>query len=323
MKKPWLSLPAGIAYKLSHPLLKLIGLAKSPRTFTWRPFTWRGLQFANPLGISGGLDKNAEYLNAWWALGAGFVEIGTVTPLAQTPNPGKIIARDNKHHAVWNKMGFPNEGVAAVKSRLKQIKRPYHTPLFINIGKNRQTENKNASQDYLHCIRELKPYADAFIVNVSSPNTAGLRDLLTPENLANLLKPLISECAGKVPLLLKLSPDMTDSDFSSALVSSLELGIDGWILTNTTLARDIDLNFSKEGGVSGRPLAARSKELLKLAVQTLGDKRHGKLLISVGGVMTAKDVFERLNLGAQLVQIYSALIFEGPTFFCQVAEEAE
>lgn len=316
-------MPAEVAYKFSHTILKFISATQSPKKYSWRPYSWRGLHFSNPLGISGGLDKNAEYLNAWWAIGSAFIEVGTVTPKAQLANPGNIIARDNSQFALWNKMGFPNEGAAAIKSRLAKLKRPYQTPLFINIGKNRDTENKNAVQDYLYCIRELAPHADAFVINISSPNTAGLRDLVSPENLSHLLKPLVAECDGKIPLLLKLSPDMTDADFSSTLLISCELGVDGWIITNTTLARQTGLNFPKEGGVSGRPLADRSKELLKIAVKTLGEKSKTKLLISVGGVLSAEDVFERLRLGAQLIQVYSALIFEGPSFFRKVAEQAD
>lgn len=169
-------------------------------------------------------------MNAWWALGAGFVEIGTITPRPQAANPGKIMARDKHGAKYMEQNGLPkNDGVKAVKSRLAETKRPYHTPLFINIGKNRQTENKNAAQDYLHCIRELSPHADAFVINISSPNTAGLRELLNPENLSTLLKPLIKECTGKIPLLLKLSPDMSNAEMTSALLTTSELGIDGWI----------------------------------------------------------------------------------------------
>lgn len=333
LKKPWLLLPAKVAHDFSSSALRLWSVFAFTQDFSWKPFTWRGLHFRNPLGPSGGVDKNGELIKTWWAFGAGFIEIGTVTPRPQQANPGKIIKRDNRRFALWNKMGFPNDGVDQIKTRLKKIKRPYVTPIFINIGKNRDTENARAAEDYLICIRELREYADAFVVNVSSPNTADLRDLLKPENLKSLLQPLLNECRGRsdratgehqasLPLILKLSPDMSDTDFRTALDVSFSLGIDGWILTNTTLSRDAGLHFPAEGGVSGQPLTDRSKTLLKLAVDHLGDRRAGKLLISVGGVMTPQDVFERLRLGAQLVQVYTALVFEGPKFFLKVANES-
>lgn len=322
IRKPWLFLPATWALELSHPALKLWGAIAQPRVKTWSPLHWRGLHFQNPLGISGGLDKNAEHVQAWWAFGAGFVEVGTVTPLPQTPNPGQIIQRDFGSKALWNKMGFPNSGVSAMKARLSQISKPHKTPIFVNIGKNRNTPNNEAVRDYLNCMHVLKEEADAFVVNISSPNTSGLRDLLLPENLIQLLKPLVKEASTtKTPVLLKLSPDMTDEQVTATLDLSAELGIDGWILTNTTLARAENSPFPKEGGVSGEPLAARSKALLQLCVRHLGPRRQNRLLISAGGVMTAHDVQERLMLGADLVQVYSTLVFSGPGFFHQVARD--
>jgi dihydroorotate dehydrogenase len=324
IKKPWLLLSAKLAHDLSQPALKLYGFFKSPKPFCWKSFQWRHLHFENPLGTSGGVDKNAETTSAFWALGAGFLEVGTVTPRPQNPNPGNILDRDFSLQAVWNKMGFPNKGVANMKSNLKKISRPYPTPLFINIGKNRDTKNDDAVQDYLFCIKELWPFADAFVVNISSPNTSGLRDLLQPPNLSKLLAPLISECKShNLPILLKLSPDMSESDLKSALDISSDLGIDGWILTNTTLQRAAGVHFPPEGGVSGAPLSELSKTILKSAVRHLGDKRNQKLLISVGGILTPKDILERLELGAHLVQVYSALIFEGPTFFKKVAQDQQ
>lgn len=312
-----------MAFSLGHVVLKTCNFILNPRHYNWSSLEWRGLQFANPLGTSGGIDKNAELTRAWWSFGAGFVEVGTITPRAQEANPGQIVDRDNIKMALWNKMGFPNAGVATAKKHLDSLPRPHFTPVFVNIGKNRDTKNEQALDDYLYCIRELRGVADAFVVNISSPNTTGLRDLLKPESLRKFLLPLVEECAGQIPLLLKLSPDMEDADFLSALEISCDLGVDGWILTNTTLARESGMKFSSEGGVSGRPLSARSKALLQKAVSHLGPRRQGKLLVSVGGVMTADEVFERLRLGADLVQVYSALVFSGPTFFEKVANKFE
>lgn len=320
-KKPWLNLPAGVAHSLSTPILKLYGATHAPRSYPWGSFSWKGLHFSNPLGTSGGVDKNAELMDAWWALGAGFVEVGTITPQPQGPNPGEILLRDNARQALWNKMGFPNDGVKVVRSRLSQLKRPHFTPVFVNVGKNRQTLNEQAAQDYLQVIQELRDFADAFVVNISSPNTADLRELLKPENLKKFLAQLLSKSEDR-PLLLKLSPDMTVEDFISALQVSSELGISGWIITNTTLERTSGLSFPKDGGVSGQPLAERAEYLLKIARKTLGDQKGDRLLVSAGGVLSSDDVFRRLELGADLVQVYSALIFQGPSFFSQVAKAA-
>ncbi len=322
LKKPWLFLSARVAHELSAIFLKTYGAIRSPKLVQWQSFDWRGLHFANPLGTSGGLDKNAEQVRGWWAFGVGFVEVGTVTPQPQEPNPGHILDRYTPSKAVWNKMGFPNKGVAHLKTQLQKIKRPYATPVFVNIGKNRETPNENALQDYLFAVRELRDEADAFVVNVSSPNTKGLRDLLQPAALTKLLEPLIAECKAEKPLLLKLSPDLSDEDFKQVLDVSYQVGIDGWILTNTTTARTEKTPFPAEGGASGEPLKARSKHLLQLALSHLGQRKENRLLISVGGVMSPEDVFDRLRLGANLVQVYSILVFEGPGFFRRVARNA-
>jgi dihydroorotate dehydrogenase len=188
----------------------------------------------------------------------------------------------------------------------------------VNIGKNRTTSNENASHDYKVLLDLFADVADVFVVNISSPNTKGLRELLEPTQLAEFLKPLIK--AKKQPLLLKLSPDMDDALLKRTLDVSLGAGVDGWVLTNTTLAREPNSRFSTEGGVSGRPLAERSKEILKIAVDHLGARREDRLIISSGGVLTPEDVNERLRLGANLVQVYAALIFDGPLFFRKVGD---
>lgn len=328
MTKPWLWLPARVAHDLSPLFLQAYSFLREPVRYEWRPFAWQGLQFANRLGLAGGVDKDAGSIRAWWALGAGFVEIGTVTPQPQGPNPGRIMARDSQNLALWNKMGFPSAGMEKVARNLARLPRPYHTPVFINIGKNRTTTNEYAAQDYVACMRQLAPFADAFVVNISSPNTTGLRDLLKRENLRKFLEPIVSERARlpkaratSLPLLLKLSPDLQQEDLASALETSLDLQMDGWIVSNTTLQRGNDSPFPNEGGVSGGPLAALSLEILRKTLALLGTKRQGKLLISAGGILSAKDVRERLELGADLVQVYSALIFQGPGFFKDVARQ--
>ncbi len=322
--KPWLWLPPKIAHDLSPFALKLIGHTRPPRSYPWDSFAWRGLHFANRLGIAGGVDKNASMVQGWWSLGAGFIEIGTVTPKPQSPNPGLIIDRDPATLTLWNKMGFPSVGAAVVEKNLRRLPAPRQTPLFVNIGKNRQTPNEEAATDYVSCLQTLSGFADAFVINISSPNTQGLRDLQGAASLENLLSKVMhareKSRAPQTPLLLKLSPDLSTTDLHTALDVSHALNLEGWILTNTTFSREPGSRFPKEGGVSGRPLSGLSKETLKNALKHLGSRRDGKLVISAGGILTPEDVFERLELGADLTQVYTALIFQGPGFFKQVAK---
>ncbi|WP_415063134.1 quinone-dependent dihydroorotate dehydrogenase [Bdellovibrio sp.] len=319
--KPWLLLPPQWAHDLSSLALPLYSLIHGRKTPHWKSFSWRDLHFANPLGIAGGVDKNAENLKDWWSLGCGFVEIGTVTPLPQSPNPGKIMDRDLKLHAMWNKMGFPSEGADETFYNLMSYAPNYRTPIFVNIGKNRHTPNNQAVQDYLTLIDKFRPLADAYVVNISSPNTKGLRDLQNKDNLTSLLGPIIDRVSHfePTPVLVKLSPDMGDEALAETVLHCQGLGIHGFVLTNTTLSRPPGCHFPEEGGLSGAPLKELSQRALKIAVESLGKKRDGLLLVSVGGVLTPEDVFERLQMGADLVQIYSALVFHGPHFFHDVA----
>jgi dihydroorotate dehydrogenase len=316
--KPWLWLSPALAHKLSPTVLKSLSVFGSEKPPEWEPLEWRGLRFPNRLGIAGGVDKDATNIRSWWRLGAGFVEIGTITPQPQPGNTPPVLDRDVPHEALWNRMGFPSQGVKRVKTRLQEMRRPFLTPVFANIGKNAATPLESAADDYLELLRHLRGTVDGFVVNISSPNTKGLRDLLKPERLQSFLQPIL---AGKQePILLKLSPDMEPEELERVLGISHDLGMDGWILTNTSQGIRDGLKFPKEGGVSGRPLGPRSKELLAQALQILGAHRQGKLIVSVGGVMNDQDVRERLALGADLVQVYSALIFEGPYFFRKVAK---
>jgi dihydroorotate dehydrogenase len=165
--------------------LKANTLIKKPKHLRWKPFEFKGLRFTNTIGTSGGVDKNAEHIQDWWRYGVGFQELGTVTPERQDPNPGKIIDRAHRKKAVWNKMGFPNEGLEYFIKNISNIPHPYYTPLFLNIGKNRWTPNDKAHEDYITCLKALYSYADAFVINISSPNTSGLRDLLQKTNCAS------------------------------------------------------------------------------------------------------------------------------------------
>ncbi len=321
--RPWLWLSPTLAHKLSPPLLNGLHLLTfgAGRPPEWRPLDWRGLHFPNRLGVAGGVDKDARNVQAWWSLGAGFLEVGTITPQPQPGNTPPVVDRDVTVEAVWNRLGFPSQGVLRVKRRLEDLPAPRSTPVFANIGKNASTPLEQAHEDYILLLRELRGLVDGFVINISSPNTKGLRELLRPEKLIEFLSPVLQSVPKPhVPILLKLSPDMEDAELERVLEISLNLGIDGWVLTNTSQGIRDGLDFPKEGGVSGRPLAARSREVLRRTVEILGPRREGKLLVSVGGVSGWDEVNERLAMGADLVQVYSALIFEGPRFFKRVAK---
>ncbi|MGE0763671.1 MAG: quinone-dependent dihydroorotate dehydrogenase [Bdellovibrionales bacterium] len=326
--RPWLWLPAGLAHRLSPWALQVYSQIKPLQTLTWSPFVWRDLEFTNRLGLAGGADKDGVNVQAWWTFGPGFLEIGTITPQPQPGNSGKRIDRDVKNSAVWNRLGFPSRGVEFVASRLKQLYQPRFTPIFANVGKNATTPLERAHEDYMACMRKLRGLVDAFIINISSPNTQGLRDLLKPENLQPFLSSIIEDNRqytrgqSHTPILLKVSPDMSEDDLAQVLDTSLKVGLDGWVLTNSSIDLRQGLNFPKEGGVSGKPLSATAKRFLGQTVAHLGERRGDRLLISVGGVMTPDDVFERLDMGADLVQVYSALVMSGPKFFREVADHA-
>lgn len=331
--KPWLWLPPQIAHDLSPYGLKILSRWPSRSNSQWNSLTWttqhnKQLHFINPLGIAGGLDKNAQSVLDWQRLGCGFVEIGTVTPEPQSPNPGKIMDRDMNNQALWNKMGFPSQGSDFVFNNIEIIRRSkeLNIPLFVNLGKNRTTSNEKAHFDYTKLMTQFQNSADAFVVNISSPNTTGLRDLAKSESFTPFISALASHhstLTNKPPLLLKLSPDLAPSDLSEVIYICINYGIDGFILTNTTTNRDFTPHFPTEGGVSGKPLQKFSLQALEIASKICSSEKTKKIIISTGGVMTAADVFERIERGADLVQVYSTLIFEGPLFFRKVAKFAE
>jgi dihydroorotate dehydrogenase len=321
--KVWLLVPPKFAHDYAPIALRLAAAFRERIAYEWLPFEWKGMRFPNRLGLAGGVDKNGALIEEWWKFGPGFLEIGTTTPKAQAANSGKIIDRDIETNALWNKMGFPNHGVYAMRENLKDIPVDRTTPIFANIGKNRFTENENASQDYAECVDALSGLVDAFVINISSPNTSGLRELLQPQHLKRFLGHVLAARNKSqnptTPVLLKLSPDLEEHELREVVSTSSALGVNGFIATNTTLGRNYGSRFPKEGGVSGQPLAERTNATLTAVVRELGSDRSNKLVISAGGILTADDVKERLDLGADLVQVYTALIFDGPAFFKNVA----
>lgn len=326
MIKPWLWLPPKLAHDLSPFAVEMYSWLQSENTPQWGSFSWRNLHFKNRLGLAGGADKNAEHIKAWKKLGCGFIEVGTITPLSQNSNPGKIFDRSIADQALWNKMGFPSAGADEACYNLRALQYQERVPLFINIGKNRHTPIDQAHQDYTFLIEKFNDHADAFVVNISSPNTKGLRDLAKKENLESFLNPIAmtkKSLNSDKPILLKLSPDLEEGDLKRILDISIQNHVDGFVLTNTTLSRETIKNFPAEGGISGKPLSELSKHALKTAIAHLGAEKSKKLIISVGGVMTAEDVFERIDIGADLVEVYSALVFSGLSFFRKVKRAAD
>ncbi len=295
---------------------------QSTQSSEWHPRKWRHLHFRNPLGIAGGLDKTGQSIEAWWDLGAGFIEIGTVTPYAQDPNPGKIMDRFKNTEALWNKMGFPSPGHQAVRFEIEKNFSERKTPIFLNIGKNRTTPNERAHDDYLFLMDHMHSVCDIFVVNISSPNTTGLRQLFTKEYFEPLMEKLMAKAHQlNKPLLLKISPDESPDKLETIIRTSHQQGVDGYVVSNTTTQRPSPSPYPVDGGLSGKPLANASKQTLKDVIQILGSDRNNKLIINAGGITSGDDVRERMSLGADLCQIYSALIFRGPFIFSKIARE--
>lgn len=289
-----------------------------------------GLHFKNPVGLGAGFDKNARYLRELEALGFGFVEIGTVTPLAQAGNPKPRLFRLKADNALINRMGFNNDGVKVVAERLKTWRDreavsddqpPVGNKGLIiggNIGKNKVTANEDAWKDYDICFRELHPYVDYFVVNVSSPNTPGLRELQEKESLGKILRHLQMINNGKAvakPILLKIAPDLTREQVDDVIELALEIKLDGLVASNTTIARaglitpDSRIKEIGAGGLSGKPLQNRSTEI----VSYIHQQTAGQIpVIASGGIFTADHAREKINAGAALIQVWTGFIYEGP-----------
>ncbi|MDT7919510.1 MAG: quinone-dependent dihydroorotate dehydrogenase [Meiothermus sp.] len=273
-----------------------------------------GLRFPNPIGLAAGFDKNAVAVRTWAALGFGHVEIGSVTALPQPGNPRPRLFRLPQDQALINRMGFNNEGAQAVAARLAHLQETFGrppVPLGINLGKSRVTPLEEAPQDYLQSLSRLWPYGDYFAINVSSPNTPGLRALQDKDRLEELLAALAGFVQGQKPLLLKIAPDLTWEQIDEILALVEQYRLSGLIATNTTTARSgLQTPIDEVGGLSGKPLRARSLEVLKY----LHAQLQGRLpIVSVGGIFSAEDVWERLSNGATLVQVYTGLVYEGPS----------
>ncbi|WP_448212982.1 quinone-dependent dihydroorotate dehydrogenase [Colwellia sp. MEBiC06753] len=288
-----------------------------------KPVEVMGINFPNPVGLAAGLDKNGECIQAFSALGFGFVEVGTVTPRPQPGNPKPRIFRLVEANGIINRMGFNNKGVDYLVDQVRKAN--FNGVLGINIGKNKDTPEENAKDDYIACMRKVYEYASYITVNISSPNTPGLRSLQYGDALNELLSALkaeqkaLSEQHGKyIPIAVKIAPDLTEEEVNGIAECLVNNNIDGVIATNTTLARDKVAHLphgDEQGGLSGAPVKDQSTTVIKQLAKAL----DGKLpIIGVGGILSAEDAKEKLDAGASLVQLYTGFIYQGPDLIKEI-----
>ncbi len=290
-----------------------------------RPCHLMGLDFPNPIGLAAGLDKNARYINSLALLGCGFIEVGTVTPRSQPGNPQPRLFRLHAAQALINRMGFNNDGIDNLLANVK--KAHFKGILGINIGKNFDTPLPQALGDYLICLHKIYAYADYITINISSPNTPGLRQLQQAKELAQLLsglkqaqQQLAQQHKKYVPLVIKIAPDLSTTELTTIAEQLLEYQIEGVIATNTTLSRCGVENLphaQEAGGLSGAPLSARATEVVAQLYHLLGDQIP---IIAAGGVMSVADAQAKWQAGARLIQVYTGLIYQGPTLIKELAE---
>lgn len=309
--------------RLPGSLLRLFG---GNNNLNDQPKTVMGLKFPNPVGLAAGFDKNADYIDALGQFGFGFIEVGSITPKPQPGNEKPRMFRLAEQEAVINRMGFNNKGIEHLVAQVK--KRRYKGLLGINIGKNLTTPLERAHEDYLICLRQAYQHADYITVNISSPNTPGLRDLQLGEPLKVLLKTLktsqqnLAQQHGRyVPLAVKVAPDMADEDISTFCDTARQFEIDGIIAGNTTSTRqgvEQSLHASEAGGLSGQPLTDKARRTIALLAQRL----QGELpVIGCGGIGSADDALGHLKAGADLIQIYTGFIYRGPTLINNIRRE--
>ena len=335
-------LPPETAHYFSMNVLKLFCSVGFTRRVVSKIFTHDlplnvdlfGLTFKNPVGLGAGFDKNAKYLREIEALGFGFVEIGTVTPVPQAGNPKPRLFRLPKDKALINRMGFNNDGVEMIAMRLKKWRQNLKSQtsngkLIVggNIGKNKKTPNEEAWKDYEICFKALHPYVDFFVVNVSSPNTPGLRELQEKDSLKKILTHLQSMNSSfelKKPVLLKIAPDLSWEQIDDLIDLAKEIQLDGLVATNTTVSRDQlqSANHKLEaigaGGLSGKPLQNRSTEI----VSYINNKTGGNIpIIASGGIFNGQDAREKMKAGAKLVEVWTGFVYEGPFIAKKIAKE--
>ena len=303
------------AHRLTLAMMRPLALLRSPApdppalaTAPW------GIRFANPLGLAAGMDKDIRAVPAWQAIGFGFAELGTVTPLPQPGNPRPRVWRLTEHSALVNRLGFPSAGMEAAARRLEFLRRRgLRIRLGLNLGPNRDTPRERVASDYAAMVARLGAMVDFIVVNVSSPNTPGLRDWQSPARLGALLRPILAETiklTPRRPLLVKLSPDLNAPVLASICEAVASAGVDGLVACNTTTARAVvGVLTEHEGGLSGAPLKKRACAMVAEIHRRTGGRMP---IIGVGGVFSADDAYRLICAGACLVELYTALIYEGP-----------
>jgi dihydroorotate dehydrogenase len=317
-------------YKLARPLLFQCDAETAHRMTLGMLSTWPALaprsdppelrirlwdvEFPNPVGLAAGMDKDAVAVGAWQTLGFGFAELGTITPRAQPGNPRPRIFRLPEHRALINRLGFPSDGMDAVARRVERIRRRgLSIKLGLNFGPNKDTAVEAAAGDYAALMAQMGALADFVVINVSSPNTPGLRNWQSPERMREIFAAIDKARPAAVrrpPILIKVAPDLEPADLDRICDTALELKLDGIVATNTTLAREaMGVSSAEAGGLSGRPLLRRSRE----CIRAIRARTAGRIpIVGVGGIASAEDAWEHIRAGASLVEIYTGVIYEGP-----------
>ncbi len=307
------SLDAETAHHLTLAMLSMMPLLPvAPDPPELRISLW-GMDFPNPIGLAAGMDKDAIAIGAWQSLGFGFAELGTITPRFQPGNPKPRIFRLPAHHALINRLGFPSEGMAAVAPRIEKIRcGGTRIRIALNFGPNKETPVEQVAGDYAELTARLAPLADFIVINVSSPNTPGLRNWQSPERMREIFAAMeqVTTDARRPPILLKVAPDLDDANLDAICDTALALHLDGMVVCNTTLKRaEVGVTSAEAGGLSGHPL----RDLARDRIASVYRRTQGKLpIIGVGGIMNADDALGHIKAGARLVELYTGLIYEGP-----------
>jgi dihydroorotate dehydrogenase len=314
------SLDAETAHHLALSMLSMmppLPIADDPPEL--RCSLWN-LEFSNPIGLAAGMDKDAIAIGAWQSLGFGFAELGTITPRPQPGNPKPRVFRIPEHHALINRLGFPSEGMEAVAPRIERIvnarRAGTRIRLALNFGPNKDTPVEEVAADYAALMGRLATLADFIVINVSSPNTPGLRNWQSPDKMRELFAAMER---GPAPILLKVAPDLDDATLDAICDTAIALRLDGIVVCNTTLKRgEVGVNSALEGGLSGHPL----RDLARSRIASVYRRTLGKLpIIGVGGIMNADDAIGHIRAGASLVELYTGLIYEGPGLIASMKKE--
>ena len=315
------SLDPEVAHHLTLSMLSMMPpLPVAPDPPELHSSLW-GMEFSNPIGLAAGMDKDAIAIGAWQSFGFGFVELGTITPRPQRGNPKPRVFRLPEHQALINRLGFPGEGMDAVAPRIEKARRGgVRIRLALNFGPNKDTPVEQVAADYAALMTKLAPLADFIVINVSSPNTPGLRNWQSPERMRELFAAMKDgSSVAHPPMLLKVAPDLDDATLDTLCDTAIELRLDGMVVCNTTLKREeLGVASMETGGLSGHPL----RDLARARIATVYSHTQGKLpIIGVGGIMNAEDALAHIKAGASLVELYTGLIYEGPGLIGRMKKE--